>query len=819
MRNLYETQLQIAEHFPSSSDTFHYVCSILRSLYQTSAVVALEVIRELTPDGMDNDELGAFAKRFGQPTDGLPIEILDVATPIIRGYVAPTYHPGWFEADPSTNTNLVDEASAWVTFRNKKPGHGVLSKADIDEWTPRLVSLVRRSLVCFGASLPQIVSGEARRVAIDGTSEISLSTPLVRDGLPVVISNVQARKGIWKLSGQTLNWDKSDSFTIDLREGSVFEELETNSNERFRLVELDYKGTKRSLFSNVPVRQTSVFVGRKTELGKLADWFNYVEDNRICLIYGDGGVGKTTMALEFLNRIFEGHEDLSAEPPTVICYYSAKMTRWTDQGVIHLRGIADAMEECVREILFVLSPVVEKSYYKLQGEALVDRVAGEFAQQGFKRDDILLVLDNTETLVKSSSEVEAFAFFVKQIGRRLGRVLITSRRRELVAFEPIPMDPLSDADCISLMRRLAAEYDATQIKQAGDPTLRTAATKLAKKPLLIDTLVKYLARSRSVGIDKAIDLVVRKNDDELLEFLYEDAWNRFSVSQQNVCLVLISAAVPLDSSCVADACALVGIHPSEFTKGLDEAYFTNTTDHGERYDLAIVDMARRFFENRLRKLGEAERQNITNIASKVDSQATDRERIETEYRTDRVAEAFRSQYAKAAKIAATQGDLKSAEENYKLALEDDPMNAALRDRFAWFLLHRSQRPENAREVANDAVNLDPNNQDAWFTLALCWYRLDNLTKGDEAIEKALKNGKSAAICLLRMGIARYYASKNTATTKDAIALLDDSDRLLQSAIIQSNKPNSGFIAKNRDEVTKYQNLILALRRNLKSRPE
>lgn len=819
MRNLYETQLQIAEQLPALSDTFHHVCSILRSLYQTSAVVALEVIRELTPDGIDNDELGGFAKRFGQPTDGLPIEILDVATPIIRGYVASSYHLGWFEVDPTTNTSLVDEASAWVTFRNKKPGHGVVSKADIEEWTPKLVSLLRKSLVCFGSSLPQIISGEARRVTIDGKSEVSINIPLVRDGLPVVISSVQARKGIWKLNGQTLNWERSDSFTIDLRENSVFEALETNNSERFRLLELDYKDGTRSLYSNVPVRQTSAFVGRATELRKLADWFNFVEDNRICLIYGDGGVGKTTMALEFLNRIFEGHEDLSAEPPTVICYYSAKMTRWTDQGVIHLRGIADAMEECVREILFVLSPVVEKSYYKLQGEALVDRVAGEFAQQGFKRDDILLVLDNTETLVKSSSEVEAFASFVKQIGRRLGRVLITSRRRELVAFEPIPMDPLSDAECIFLMRRLAVDYDATQIMQAGDSTLRTAAAKLAKKPLLIDTLVKYLARSRSVSIDKAIDLVVRKNDDELLEFLYEDAWNRFSTLQQNVCLVLIAAAVPLDSSCVADACALVGIHPSEFTKGLDEAYFTSTTDHGDRYDLAIVDMARRFFENRLRKLGETERQEIRNMASVIDSQATDRERIEAEYRSDRVAEAFRNQYAKAAKIAATQGDLKAAEDNYKWALEDDPMNAALRDRFAWFLLHRGQRPDNARSVAEEAVKLDPKNQDAWFTLALCWYRLDNLTKGDESIDKALKNGKSAAICLLRMGIARYYSAKNAATTKDALSLLDDSDRLLQSAINQADKPNSGFIVKNRAEVTKYQNLILALRRSLKSRPE
>ena len=39
------------------------------------------------------------------------------------------------------------------------------------------------------------------------------------------------------------------------------------------------------------------------------------------------------------------------------------------------------------------------------GNALIDRVAAEFSQQGFSRDDILLVLDNTETLASSPAKV------------------------------------------------------------------------------------------------------------------------------------------------------------------------------------------------------------------------------------------------------------------------------------------------------------------------------------------------------------------------------------------------------------------------------
>ncbi len=46
------------------------------------------------------------------------------------------------------------------------------------------------------------------------------------------------------------------------------------------------------------------------------------------------------------------------------------MTRWSEQGVVHLQGISDVMEDCVRELLFCLYPVLAKDYYKITGTAL-----------------------------------------------------------------------------------------------------------------------------------------------------------------------------------------------------------------------------------------------------------------------------------------------------------------------------------------------------------------------------------------------------------------------------------------------------------------
>lgn len=569
------------------------------------------------------------------------------------------------------------------------------------------------------------------------------------------------------------------------------------------------------MFSNVPVRQTSIFEGRSKELKALTEWMNEPDESKYCLIFGDGGIGKTTLALEFLNRVIDGDEILTARPPSIISYYSAKMTRWSDQGVVHLHGISDAMEDSVRELLYCLYPVLGKDYYKLTGTVLIDRVASEFAQQGFKRNDILLVLDNTETLATSPEAVDCLSSFLKQIGRRLGRVLVTSRRREFVAFEPLQISALSDAECTSLMRRLADEYNATAIKQAGERTLRLAANQLANKPLLIDTLVKFLARS-PVGIDQAIEQVFRKTNDQLLEFLYEDAWLRINELQQDVFLVLVSAAVPLNNFCVADACALVSIQHVEFQKALDETYFATVTDYGDRYDLQIVEFAGRFFQQQLQKRSDGDRSRIKDFALKVDARATRRHRVEQAYQQDRVAEAFRSQFAKAAKIATAQGDLRAAEDNFRLALEEEPMNAALHDRFSWFLLNRCQRLDDARKFAEQATKLDPRNADASLTLALCWYRLDELAKGDSEIEVARKKGKPQALCLLRMGIARYHAVRKAPYGKDAPELLKQGVASIGQSI-KLMDPNDSFISKNMREARRYEKLLQELQYVIKSR--
>jgi AAA+ ATPase superfamily predicted ATPase len=813
MKSVYSHEIEFAGSL-ETAEKFQYLTSILRSLLQTGAICSFEIARNMTSSAYDNANLPALLTRFSQPSDGLPIEALDVLVPLIRSQVSRVFLIGWFEKENQTTT-LGEDLLAWVEFRNKRPGHGVLDQNNLMVWCEKMEILAKRTLAVFEPILPVIdILGDSHIDLVGNVIEVD--TPLVHGNRAIVISKISSRKGIWKLYGHALSWTDAADVTKDLGSSSIFIPQESfKTADRFRLTEIPDHHPPTSVFNNLPVRQTDVFVGRAKELEKLQDWMEDRADSRFCLIYGDGGFGKTTLALEFFNRLLEGRMDGQSYTPTIISYYTAKKTKWTDNGLVHFKGISDAMEDSVRELLYFLYPVLDKSWYKIEGEVLINRIVGEFKAQGLSRDDIVLILDNTETLATSSLEVEELSEFLLRVGKRLGRVVITSRRREFLPATPIPVNSLPSAEAADLMRSLGEQYGAKAVVLAGESRLRAVCAQLLNKPLLIDTLVKYIARSSS-SIQDGLDQILKKTNDELLEFLYEDAWLRMNDLAKQVFLVLVNLANIIDGRTVGDACQEVGIQHTEFQGSLDETYFATITDFSESYELEIIGLAKKFFEQKLKRLLPAELDRVGSMAAKVDRNSTSRQQVELEYRLDRVADAFRSTYAKAAKIATFKGDLSSAKDNFDLALLEEPMNAALHDRFALFMLRNMQFPLAAKPLAEKAVLLDPRNADAWLTLGLIKYRLDDLKGGDEAIGSARANGKPESLCCLRRAIARYYHTRRFPYKKDTIQLLKEAEFLLELSL-KSADSTYVYYRKNCTEARKYLTLTQSLRAQINRR--
>ncbi|TOE35622.1 hypothetical protein CGJ44_25425, partial [Vibrio parahaemolyticus] len=101
-------------------------------------------------------------------------------------------------------------------------------------------------------------------------------------------------------------------------------------------------------------------------------------------------------------------------------------------------------------------------------------------------------------------------------------------------------------------------------------------------------LVVYVSRA-SVGIDQALESIYRKSNDELLEFLYEDAWDRIGDLHKDAFFILASLSCPLDQYSISRTCQLVEIQHSEFQTSLSETHFANVTDYGAYYTLELIE--------------------------------------------------------------------------------------------------------------------------------------------------------------------------------------------------------------------------------------
>lgn len=798
MKKLYVDEIELANQM-SDSDKFNYLTSVLRSLLQTICISLFEITKEYTPS--DETDLSNLIERFLKPVDGLCIDVVNGLLPTLRTYHNSRFLDGYFESISSINPSLSEQLLNWVEFRNKRQGHGVINPEIAKEGAKKTQTLIANCLVVFNHSIPTLEQDGSPKLG-----KILVSIPLLHNNKPIVINRITLKKGLWKLKGQVLSVFESDEFTVELNQKNIFSNGITNNKNRYDLIEIySSKNNKSvSIFHNIPQRQTDTFVGRENEIKLLTEWIDD-EDSRYCLVYGDGGYGKTTLVLEFFNRLLESQYDFERNLPTIVSYQTAKKTKWTENGLVHLTSASPIMDECLRELARFFIEVLPPDWYQASGRQLVDKSLSLIKDYGLTRDDILLIMDNTETLATTPEEVAELGEFFKNVGKRVGRVIITSRRREFIEASPVPVKGLSESEAISLMKNLAKDYYASPIMQAGDSTLRKVANQLMLKPLLIEVLVKYIAHSKQ-GISTAIDAVHRKTSDELLQFLYEDAWLRMNDLQKDVFLALINITSPIEQNSVSKTCQEVGIQQSEFLSGLEETHFSITTDKGANYSIELVTLARRFFEQQFSKLDEIKKNTLKSIAESVDRYARELQSTEREYKKDRVAEAFRNEYAKAAKVYADKGENRNAIEMYELAITDDPLNSALHDRFSFFLLNKVNNPQYAKEISWKAIHLDANNCDALVGYAMVCNRLGEIEEHDKYIDKAGNIDRSPTFCNLRKGIVRYHKASNSDNLRIKAELLLEAEKFLKKAK-QFYNNKSGYDAKNQEEILKYQNNI------------
>ena len=221
-------------------------------------------------------------------------------------------------------------------------------------------------------------------------------------------------------------------------------------------------------------------------------------------ILGDGGIGKTSIALKVAYDILDNHKDEF----DAIVWVTAKSSTLSTHEVERINGaILDSVglfAEAARQLgasHSSLDPVAE----------LLDYL------ETFR---VLLILDNMETVMD-----QRLRDFLRDLPRG-SKVLITSR----IGFQmenPVKLDPLTDTESRQLLMALAHGRNVPVVKNLGQEGIDKLVSKLRGHPLYIKWLIAGVQAGR-----RPSDIVA--NNDALLDYCMSNVYDKLSQESRQV---------------------------------------------------------------------------------------------------------------------------------------------------------------------------------------------------------------------------------------------------------------------------------------------
>ena len=378
-------------------------------------------------------------------------------------------------------------------------------------------------------------------------------------------------------------------------------------------------------------------------------------------------------------------------------------------------------------------------------------------------------------MASNAEEVRVLARHIRELSRRVGRILLTSRRREAIEAQQIEIKPLEDDESLSFLRARGTALGRRSIIDAGSSTLKKYGRLLGNKPLVLEVFVQALGE-HGIGLEKAFDRVMRMQAQDLGEFLYADAWNRMSPNMQHLLLLMTRVTDVHDDTLLKLCCGQVGISVLEAYEALEESRgIAQLSKFNDNLQILISSEFLKFCGGRSIAIGGKPMPTETSV-ERVRSRYNEFIRSKSSMVNDRVARAYRHPYARAAYSAFHEGRDDDCEEFYELAVNADAGNGWLYDRFAFFLSsRRKSRQDEALDWAKKATSLISDDPDAWFTRGAIESKQGIVHDALSSLDRAASLGKHRHLCLLQQAYA--YANDNPPNRALARAKLDEAEAI------------------------------------------
>lgn len=474
------------------------------------------------------------------------------------------------------------------------------------------------------------------------------------------------------------------------------------------------------------------FIGRTKDV---EDIKQLIISNRVITVLGDGGVGKTALALKVAYDIV----DLNDKSPfELIIWTTAKTTMLTSKGI---EEIYSAITDYTG-LIDVIADNLDKNVSTNKLDTILEYL------DLFKT---LIIIDNLETI--HNEEVRNFI----RKAQEKAHILITSRIGLGELELPRKLSGLSESESSKLIREIAKIRNSETLMKLPQKNLAEISEKLYYNPLAL----KWFVNAVEMGITPA---EVLNNKHDLLNFCLTNVYDKLGEGAINVLNTIRASRRKLTTG---EIIYLSDYEPLEVRKFLIELFKTTLVNREikdasniEEVYYYISDFAKDFLsknhqinqeyiKNVSRKFKELEsglkkissHKSYNEFSINAVSFKTTNQRIAAKFLSEalsfsrtgiydkalqKVNEAkdidpnYAEVYRVSAFIKATQGDILDAEEDYKIGLEIEPNNIRLLFYYAQFLLFSLEDVDTALEFAEKVYREKPDHPFTALLFARCY---------------------------------------------------------------------------------------------------
>lgn len=512
---------------------------------------------------------------------------------------------------------------------------------------------------------------------------------------------------------------------------------------------------ENKIIHNLPVPDfdDTGFIGRTKDVEEIK---KLIFSNKVVSILGDGGIGKTALAVKVAYDLVDMRENCPFE---LIIWTSAKTTMLTSKGI---EDIYTAIIDYTG-LISVISESLDKNTDTNKLETIIEYL------DIFKT---LIIIDNLETI--QSEEVRDF---IRKAQTKCN-IVITSRIGLGELEYPRTLSGLTENECAKLIREIARIRNSDILLKLPQSTLADIASKLYYNPLAI----KWFVSTVEMGISPQ---EVLNNKDDLLNFCLTNVYDKLSEGAISVLNSIRASRRKLSS---AEILYLSDYETIETRKYLIELFKTTLisreivdTSNIEELYYYIPDFAKEFLsfkhpvnpeyvkkitkKSRELSSGIHEIKKINNynefsinalacetpnqrIAAKLLSEALGFSRNNNyEKAFNRLKEAkgvdpnYYEVYRVGGFLKASSGDTLSAEEDYLLGLEIAPNNPRLLYFYAQFLLFYLEDTDKALECAEKVFEFKPDHPNSSFLFARCYNIMKEFNKAIQIIKNLISKQK------------------------------------------------------------------------------